>query len=244
MSDWRPKNCVVVGATGGIGRAFVGHLATRESVETIHCFSRGGKGPVDSEKIETGVLDYSNSDTIVEALQQALASGPLDLVIVATGLLHDGDFGPEKSLRDLDADRLARAFCVNAIGPALVAKHVLPLMRKDAKSVFAALSARVGSISDNRIGGWYGYRSAKAALNQMLRTAAIEHARRWKDGLVIGLHPGTVDTGLSEPFQGNVAEGKLFTAEYATGKMLNVIDNVTAADSGKVLAYDGSEVPA
>jgi NAD(P)-dependent dehydrogenase (short-subunit alcohol dehydrogenase family) len=120
----------------------------------------------------------------------------------------------------------------------------MPLMNKDSKSVFAALSARVGSISDNNIGGWYGYRAAKAGLNQLLRTASIEHARRWPESVVIGLHPGTVDTDLSKPFQRNVADGKLFTAEYATEEMLKVISNVTAADTGKVFAYDGKEVPA
>jgi len=244
MSDWCPRNCVVVGATGGIGRAFLEHLIARGEVEHVLCLSRKGDAPSASPKIVTGKLDYTETASIEAAAEQAKDLGTLDLVIVATGLLHDGDLGPEKSLRDLDADRLAHAFHVNTIGPALLAKHFLPLMRKDTKSVFATLSARVGSISDNRIGGWYGYRSAKSALNQMLRTASIEHARRWKDGVVVGLHPGTVDTGLSAPFQGNVAEGKLFSAEYSTGKMLNVIDGLTAADTGKVFAYDGSEVPA
>lgn len=244
MSEWQPKTCVVLGATGGIGRAFADHLVARDSVERVLCLSRSGDAPVESPKVETGKLDYADPASIEAAAEQAKQTGPLDLVVVATGLLHDGDFGPEKSLRDLDEDKLARIFQVNTIGPALVARHFLPMMRKDTKSVFAALSARVGSISDNRIGGWYGYRSAKAALNQMLRTAAIEHTRRWKDGVVIGLHPGTVDTGLSEPFQGNVAEGKLFTPDYATGEMLKVIDSVAASDSGKVFAYDGAEVPA
>ncbi|MGI9354042.1 MAG: SDR family NAD(P)-dependent oxidoreductase [Rhizobiaceae bacterium] len=244
MNEWQPKTCVVVGATGGIGRAFVGHLAEREGIETIVCLSRSGEVPVQSSRVEAGQLDYTDTGTIETAVEQAKQNGPFDLVIVATGLLHSGDFGPEKSLRDLDADRLMRVLHVNTIGPALVAKHFLPPMRKNGKSVFAALSARVGSISDNHIGGWYGYRSAKAALNQMLRTAAVEHARRWKEGVVIGLHPGTVDTELSAPFQGNVAEDKLFSSEYATGEMLKVIDNVAAADTGRVFAYDGSEVPA
>ena len=161
-----------------------------------------------------------------EAAAEAVGK-PLDLVIVATGLLHAEDgFGPEKSLRDLDADALARSYAVNTIGPALVAKHFLPLMRRDGKSVFAALSARVGSISDNGVGGWYGYRAAKAALNQMLKTASIEHARRWPEGVVVGLHPGTVDTGLSKPFQRNVADGKLFDAAYSAGAMLDVLDGL------------------
>jgi len=117
-------------------------------------------------------------------------------------------------------------------------------MVKEQKTVFAALSARVGSISDNHIGGWYGYRAAKAGLNQLLRTASIEHQRRWPHGVIIGLHPGTVDTGLSQPFQRNVAAEKLFTARDSTARMLSVIDHVTAQDSGHVFAYDGSPVPA
>ncbi len=244
MSDWKPSNCVVVGASGGIGRAFVSQLAGYEYVAKTLCLSRSDELLNHSPKTVSGRIDYSDTESIEAAAELAAQLGPLDLVIVATGLLHDGDFGPEKSLRDLDADRLAKVFQANTIGPALVAKHFLPLMRRNRKSVFAALSARVGSISDNRIGGWYGYRSAKAALNQMLRTAAIEHGRRWKEGVVIGLHPGTVDTGLSKPFQKNVAEDRLFTPDFAAAEMLKVINKVTAADTGKVFAYDGSEVPA
>ncbi len=233
MTLWTPKRCAVIGATGGLGSAFADALEAREGMEEVVRLSRSG--PVR--------LDYAEPDTIGAAADTV--GGQLDLVIVATGLLHAEDgFGPEKSLRDLDADALARAFAVNTIGPALVAKHFLPLMRKDAKSVFAALSARVGSISDNGVGGWYGYRAAKAALNQMLKTASIEHARRWPDGVVVGLHPGTVDTGLSKPFQRNVADGKLFDAAYSAGAMLDVLDGLSAADTGKVFAYDGSEVPA
>lgn len=171
-------------------------------------------------------------------------TGAPDLVIVATGLLHADDFGPEKSLRDLDGARLARVFHVNTIGPALVMKHFLPIMPRERRCVFAAISARVGSISDNHIGGWYGYRSAKAALNQMIRTASIEQGRRYKQAIVMGLHPGTVDTPLSEPFQGNVSDGKLFTPDFSASHMLDVIEARTVADSGKVFAWDGEEVPA
>ncbi|MDD9911248.1 MAG: SDR family NAD(P)-dependent oxidoreductase [Ahrensia sp.] len=244
MSNWASRNCVIVGASGGIGAAFAEHLVERKEVETVLCLSRKGVAPIASPKVQADRLDYADAGTIEAAAEKAKARGPLDLVIVATGLLHDGEFGPEKSLRDLDAERLTRAFHVNTIGPTLVARHFLPLMRRDAKSVFAALSARVGSISDNRIGGWYGYRAAKSALNQVLRTAAIEHARRWKEGVVIGLHPGTVDTQLSAPFQGNVADGKLFLPAHATSMMLDVVDGLRATDTGKVFAYDGSEVPA
>jgi len=244
-ADWSPKRCVVIGASGGIGQAFVQHLTNRAGVEHVYCASRKPMPSANSDGQSWLALDYAKPETISAAAEDIGHSGPVDLVIVATGLLHDdGGFGPEKTLRSLDADALSRSYLINAIGPALVAKAFLPLMVKDKKSVFAALSARVGSISDNRVGGWYGYRAAKAALNQMLKTAAIEHGRRWKESVVVGLHPGTVDTGLSKPFQRNVAEGKLFTAAYSAQSMLDVLDGLQAADSGKVFAYDGTEVPA
>ena len=119
----------------------------------------------------------------------------------------------------------------------------MPLLPRTGKSVIAALSARVGSISDNRLGGWYAYRASKAALNQVLRTASVEVARRWREAVIVGLHPGTVATGLSEPFRGNVRPEQLFTAEYSAGRLLAVIDGLGAGDSGGCFAWDGSAVP-
>lgn len=243
MSDWIPTRCAIIGATGGIGRGFIHHLEKRDGIETLWRLSRShgmGEPTTDPNLLH---LDYDDSDSIQQAAQTVASRGPLDLVIVATGLLHDADgLAPEKALRDLDANRLARNFHINTIGPALAMQAFLPLLRKDRKTVFAVLSARVGSISDNQLGGWYGYRAAKAALNQVIKTASIEHKRRWPKSILVGLHPGTVDTGLSKPFQRNVAEGKLFSAEHSTAKMLQVIDRLSAEDSGKVFAFDGSEV--
>ena len=214
-------------------------------VDTIYSFSRSGASETTGEKIEIERMDYSDVSTIHQAAKTVERDGMLDLVIVATGLLHgDHRFGPEKNLRELDGEQLAQYYLVNTIGPALVAQSFLPLLAKDKLTVFAALSARVGSISDNRIGGWYGYRAAKAGLNQIIRTASIEHARRWKKSVVIGLHPGTVDTELSKPFQRNVPDGKLFDADRSAAAMLNVIKGMTPDYTGKILAYDGSEVPA
>ena len=245
MSDWRPKRCVVFGASGGIGSAFVSHLLKDDNVDRVYGFSRSSSSGASSERLIEERFDYIDPMSIEQAADLVQHEGPVDLVIVATGLLHaDDGFGPEKSLRQLDSDQLARAYLVNAIGPMLVAKSFLPLLHKEERSVFAALSARVGSISDNRIGGWYGYRAAKAGLNQMLRTASIEHARRWPQSVVVGLHPGTVDSSLSRPFQKNVAPGKLFTATDAAADMLNVLMGLSPSDTGKVFAYDGSEVPA
>ncbi|MEP0943268.1 MAG: SDR family NAD(P)-dependent oxidoreductase [Rhizobiaceae bacterium] len=244
-TNWAPKRCIVIGANGGIGSAFIEHLLARDDVKSVYGFSRSIESTASNERLTTSHLDYANDETIAAAAQLVAADGPVDLIIVATGLLHAEDgFGPEKSLRQLQADALARAYLVNCIGPMLVAKHFLPLLVKDQKSVFAALSARVGSISDNQIGGWYGYRAAKAGLNQMLRTASIEHQRRWPQSVIVGLHPGTVDTGLSKPFQRNVADGKLFTTQHSTQCMLDVVDRVEAQDSGSIFAYDGSLVPA
>lgn len=242
--DWSPTRCVVVGASGGIGSAFVRGLLAKPGVERVYGLSRSPLTDSDP-KLSAHSIDYQDGGSLEAVAQSIKEEGPLDLVIVATGLLHSDDgFGPEKSLKDLDAERLARAYLVNTIGPALVARHFLPLLKRDEKTVFAALSARVGSISDNRVGGWYGYRAAKAALNQIIRTASIEHGRRWPESVVMGLHPGTVDTGLSKPFQRNVSDGKLFTADYSADAMLNVIGSVSAKDTGKCFAYDGLEVPA
>jgi NAD(P)-dependent dehydrogenase (short-subunit alcohol dehydrogenase family) len=159
------------------------------------------------------------------------------MIVVATGFLGTT---PEKSLRDLDAAALAYSFAVNATGPALVAQSFLPLLRTDRRTVFAALSARVGSIEDNRLGGWYAYRASKAALNQLIRTLAIEHARKAPLGLCVALHPGTVETRLSAPFRGS---GERFTTERAARQLLGVIDGLTPADTGSLFAWDGARIP-
>ncbi|MEO1397690.1 MAG: SDR family NAD(P)-dependent oxidoreductase [Pseudomonadota bacterium] len=242
--NWTVKRAVVVGASGGLGEAFVDHLVVRPGIEQVYALSRSGVTHA-SGLVTSLITNYEQPETLARAADTIETDGPLDLIIVATGLLHaDDGFGPEKSLRDIEADRLARAYLVNAIGPALAAKNFLPLLNREGKTVFAALSARVGSISDNRIGGWYGYRAAKSGLNQLLKTASIEHARRWRHTAIIGLHPGTVDTGLSKPFQRNVADSKLFTPEFSAGSLLSVIDGITSKDTGKVFDWAGEEVPA
>ncbi len=235
-----PVNALVVGASGGLGRAFVTHLLASPDVASVHAWSRR-RVEINDAKLVAADVDITDEASIEAAARQL---GDVRLVIIATGLLHDPQtgFGPEKAWRDLDFDALQRAFAVNTIGPALVAKHVLGRFPRDGRSVFAAISARVGSISDNRLGGWYGYRASKAALNQMIRSLAIELSRSRRDAVCVGLHPGTVDTRLSEPFQGNVAGRQLFTPETSTRRMLAVIDGLGAGDSGQLFAYDGSVI--
>ena len=235
-----PFDAVVFGASGGIGRALVEALAGDPAVATVTAVSRR---PTDwaSPRVAPFVADLLDEASIA-ATAEACRACPPRLVIVATGVLHGEDLRPEKSLRELDPARLARVFAINATGPALVLKHFAPLLPRTGKAVIAALSARVGSISDNRLGGWYAYRASKAALNQLLRTASIEVARRQREACIVGLHPGTVATCLSEPFRGNVAPGKLFEPAESAGHLLAVMDRLEPKDSGRCFAWDGSIV--
>jgi NAD(P)-dependent dehydrogenase (short-subunit alcohol dehydrogenase family) len=227
-----PFNVAIIGASGGIGKAFLEELEGHEQVGQIYSFSRNAP--------DTITLDLCDENSIKAAA--AIVDKPLHLIILATGLLHDGDLMPEKSLRDVSLDKMSRVMAVNVIGPALVAKHFLPHLPREGKSIFAALSARVGSISDNSIGGWHSYRASKAALNMVLKNVAIETARKYKSAAVIGLHPGTVDTGLSAPFQSNVKDGKLFTSQQSAQYLLSVLNNANAESTGKIFAWDGQEI--
>ena len=221
----RCPHAAVIGASGGIGAAFVAALTAAGT--QVHALSRPA-------------FDLTDEASIAAAAAQI--GTPLDLVIVATGTLVAGPRTPEKAMRDLSADSLARYFAVNATGPALVAKHFLPLLARDPHTTFAALSARVGSISDNRLGGWYGYRASKAALNMLIATLAIELARTRPQAICVGLHPGTVDTRLSAPFQRGVAD--LFTPERSAAALLEVLARLTRADSGGCFDWRGERVPA
>lgn len=231
---------MVTGATGAIGQAFVEHLNASRQVERVLACSR--RPPSNSiGKIQHKEVDIENEASIETALHGVRR---LDLIIVATGFLHQPDgLQPEKSWRSLNKTSLLHNFAINTIGPALIAKHTLPLMPKGSKAVFAALSARVGSISDNRLGGWYSYRSSKAALNQIIRTLSIELARKRPEAICVGLHPGTVDSGMSEPFQENLAEGQLTTPKLAAERLLAIIDALDPSHSGQQIAWDGKPVP-
>ncbi len=233
------RTSVIVGAGGGIGHALVDALAAKGDDHVIHALARAPR-PAGAANVQPGTIDVTSEDTIRLAAERI--EGPVDLVIVATGMLHEKGYGPERALRDLDPVALAHIFAVNTIGPALVLKHFAPLLARDRRSVFACLSARVGSISDNRSGGWYGYRASKAALNMIVRSAAIELSRSRPRSICVGLHPGTVDTGLSKPFQARVPAEQLFTPDLAARRLLGVIDALAPDASGRCFAWNGAEV--
>jgi NAD(P)-dependent dehydrogenase (short-subunit alcohol dehydrogenase family) len=231
---------VVIGAGGAIGGAFCRALVASGRFSTIHGFSRGGREI--GAGIRPGRLDLEDEAEIADAAR-AVAAGPAPrLVILAAGLLHAGSAQPEKSLRALDPQAMLRLYAVNTVGPALAAKHFTPLLPRQGKSVLAALSARVGSIGDNRLGGWLSYRASKAALNMVIRTVAIELARSHPQASCLSLHPGTVDSNLSRPFQRGVAPEKLFTPDYSAERLLRVIDSRSCLDTGKAFDWENSPI--
>jgi NAD(P)-dependent dehydrogenase (short-subunit alcohol dehydrogenase family) len=169
--------------------------------------------------------------------------GKLHLVVNCAGILHESTLQPEKSLKRINPEHLLRYFQVNSISSLLLAKHLLPLFRHGEKSLLAAISAKVGSIGDNQLGGWYGYRASKAALNMFMRNVAIEYLRTSPRTIVVLLHPGTTDTHLSQPFQKNVPAGKLFSVERTVSQLLEVMENLDEGDSGQFFSWDGSRLP-
>lgn len=228
---WR--RAVVIGATGGIGRALADRLEA-EGTKVVRLGRSAGRAE--------DLVDLLDENSISAAAERVAAGAPPDCVIVATGMLHGTGGLPEKSWRALSSEGLAQSFAINAAGPAMVAKHFLPLLPHEGRCVFAALSARVGSISDNGLGGWYSYRASKAALNMLVRTLAIELARKRPEAICVALHPGTVDTPLSEPFQGNVPDRQLFTPEKSAAHLLDMLRNLNPEQSGRIFAWDGSEI--
>ena len=222
---------VVFGAGGGIGGALVEAVQPAGKSKHVVSFSRS----------TSPAIDLLDEDSLARAAAFAADLGELRLVIDATGFLHDDRQGPEKGWRQLDAANLARAFALNAIGPALIMKHVLPRLPRSGKAVFATLSARVGSIGDNRLGGWYSYRASKAALNQLMRTAAVELARRSPEAICVALHPGTVATALSAPFAATGLE--VHTPPAAARHLLAVVDQLAADANGGFFDWRGQPVP-
>lgn len=219
---------VIIGASGGIGAALA------------DIYESKGDKVLRLSRRESG-LDLTAPESIAAAADALPFS--LERLVVATGVLHGEDLAPERSLRELEADRLQRSFLVNAIGPALVLRHFVPKLARSGRIEVALLSARVGSIADNRLGGWYGYRASKAALNQLVRTAAIEVVRSRPEAVMVALHPGTVDTAMSRPFQANVQAEKLFTTAHSAACLAEVLARLTPAESGGFFDWKGEPIP-
>jgi NAD(P)-dependent dehydrogenase (short-subunit alcohol dehydrogenase family) len=237
-----PRSACVFGASGGIGHALCEGLAAR-GTQVIHAGSRSGAGP-EAPGIQPFAFDLTDEASIAAAAERMRADPP-EWVIAATGVLTlpDGT-GPERTYKRLEPASMAEVLALNTIGPALIAKHMLALMPRGRPFVFAALSARVGSITDNRLGGWHSYRASKAALNMLLRNFALEMARTHPDGVVVGLHPGTVDSGLSQPFQTNLPDGQLTAPSEASDNLLGVLARLSPEQSGRVFDFRGDEIPA
>ncbi|MCF4966636.1 SDR family NAD(P)-dependent oxidoreductase [Nostoc sp. CMAA1605] len=245
-------NALIVGASQGIGLGFVKQLLQDERITNIYATYRQPESAAEllaladkySPRLTCLVLDITDESQISEATQKIRTqTDKLNLVINCVGLLHDGDLQPEKSLRQINADNLLRYFQVNSIGAVLLAKHLLPLFRNNEPAIFATISAKLASIVDNQLGGWYGYRASKTALNMFMKNVAIEYARSCPNTVVITLHPGTTDTQLSRPFQRNVAAEKLFSVERTVTQLLAVIEKLQKSDSGQFFSWDGNRLP-
>jgi NAD(P)-dependent dehydrogenase (short-subunit alcohol dehydrogenase family) len=234
------KNVAIIGASGAIGSAFVEHYSNDQSVKNVYAFSRK-KQSYGNKKVQSFELDIENQNSIQDAAEK-VKENRLNHIIVATGILHSENFGPEKSIKDINHDSMAKVISINTIGPSLVGRYFIPLLSKDTGSVLAFLSARVGSISDNKLGGWYSYRASKTALNQIIKNFSIELKRTNPNAIVLALQPGTVDSKLSEPFKKNVAKGKLFSPNQSCTCLIEVIEKATISDSGNLLSYDGETI--
>ncbi|KAK4751190.1 hypothetical protein SAY87_004672 [Trapa incisa] len=251
---------MVQGASRGIGLEFVRQLLQKSERGHVVATCRNpdrSMGLLDLQNMFSKRLSILQLDATIESTIEDCANfvkdrhGSLNLLINASGILSIPDvLQPETTLTKVEKSSLMLTYEVNAVGPILVIKHMWPLLKAGGGTgterevaVIANLSARVGSIGDNRLGGWHSYRSSKSALNQLTKTISVEFARKKDPITCILLHPGTVDTDLSKPFQKNVPQGKLFTKEYSVQKLLSIIDNAKREDNGKFFAWDGQEIP-
>ena len=234
------QNVAIIGTTGSIGKAFLEYYLSDDNTDKVYSISRSSNGIEDRKIIDLNLNFTDKND--YHTLSSSIPKDSLDRVIIASGVLHDGDLQPEKTISSLDLDNFQKVFNVNTFAPALLLKVFFPLIKRNSDALIGVLSARVGSISDNRIGGWYAYRASKAALNMIIKTAAIELERRDKTAKIIGLHPGTVDTNLSKPFQGGTPEEKIFTPQQSIDYLTKVIDRSTPQDTGKIFDWQGKEI--
>jgi NAD(P)-dependent dehydrogenase (short-subunit alcohol dehydrogenase family) len=245
------SNALVVGASQGIGLGFVQHLLKNPQIAQVYATYRSPDSATgllalaaQEPRIRCLSVDITQEDQIAQCCEQIQAEVErLHWVINCVGILHEGEVKPEKGLRQLNPEQLTRYFQVNSIGAALLAKHLLPLLKHPDRSIFATISAKIGSIGDNRLGGWYGYRASKAALNMFMRTAAIEYRRRSPHTIIVTLHPGTTDTKLSEPFQRSVSPERLFTVDRTVTQLLIVLKSLESDNSGQFFSWDGTPLP-
>lgn len=235
------KNIAIIGCSGAIGSAFLHELNKLYPDSMFHAFSSNYN--IDNiSNITYHNINYYDEGSIANAAAIASEKGLIDIVIIAVGALYNDYMMPEKSLKDLSSKQFKYFFESNTIIPALLIKHFVTKLTRDNISIIAALSARVGSISDNNLGGWYSYRASKAALNMVIKNSAIEVRRTRKNAIIVGLHPGTVDSDLSRPFQKNIPIEKIFSADFSVKKLIQILDNLTSEDSGKCFAWDGDEI--
>ncbi|MEM1281223.1 MAG: SDR family NAD(P)-dependent oxidoreductase [Cyanobacteria bacterium P01_H01_bin.152] len=247
---WQQGTALVVGASQGIGLGFVQHLLADDRISQVLATYRQAATASAllalqaHPSLQCIPLDATDEEAVAQLAAKIQAQGRgLDLVVNCVGVLHQGDLQPEKSLRQINTSQLLQYFQTNSVPAVLLAKHLQSLLRKESRTVFANLSAKIGSIEDNRLGGWYGYRASKAALNMLLKTTAIEYRRKNPHTVILALHPGTTDTRLSKPFQRNVPPQKLFSVERTVTQLLAIIDGATEADNGAFFSWDGSRLP-
>lgn len=240
---------LVVGASRGIGLAITQQLLQEQGIERVyasyrHSDTAAGLLEIDDKRLQTIRADVTRPADLQGVAAGIRANGDHpDFVINTAGILHEHDLQPEKSLNQCQQDALLRLFLVNSIGPLMLAKAVIPLMPRNRPGHFAVLSAMVGSIADNRLGGWYGYRASKAALNQFMRTLSVECRRSHPQLCITAIHPGTTDTSLSRPFQANVRPGKLYTASQSATRILQQVSAAQAEQSGHFINWDGKPIP-
>lgn len=239
-------NVLVVGASTGIGYAVLTHLCELSDVKNVFAVSRS-QFRFPNEKVSCHQVDSLDSESVSAFCQKVEYAAPFSLVICTIGALHgmqnNQKLSPEKRLEDLNPNQLLTYFQTNTIAPANWLKHLIPLTKSKTKSQVVFFTARVGSIEDNRLGGWYGYRASKAALNMMIKTAQVEYNRRANNVELISYHPGTVDTDLSKPFQGNVPDGKLFTAEFTVSQLFTHLKGLNIAQAPHYIDWQGHQIP-
>lgn len=231
---------VILGASGGIGRAFVDYFLQLDRPVMIHATYHQSSPQIKTENCRWHSVDITDELQIRDFCD---ALDEVDICINAIGMLHNKQYLPEKSTAHISSDYFLHSMSINALPTLLLAHFISPKFRHKRAAVFATVSARVGSIEENYLGGWYSYRSSKAALNMILKTLSIEWRRTLPNVAVAALHPGTTDTGLSEPFQQNVKSEHLFSPQQSVGYMMQVVDGLTPADSGKFLSFDGTLLP-